>query len=88
MSFYYGSNQPPENDPSKSSWGDIFAIIVAVFKTLALPLGILFGAVFGLVALIYVFTINGWLGLAVIVLIVGAVIARGVWEAKHPPVLL
>ncbi len=88
MGFYYGSNQPPEKDPSTSSWGDILAIILAVFKTLALPLGILFGTVFGLIAIIFAFTVSGWLGLGIVLVIAGAVVARGVWEAKHPPVLL
>jgi hypothetical protein len=88
MGFYYGSNEPPKKEPSEGSWRETLSIIFVVFKTLALPLGILFGAVMGLVGLIYAFTVSGWLGLAILLIIVGAVVARGVWEAKHPPELL
>jgi hypothetical protein len=88
MGFYYGSGEPPKKEPSDGSWRETLTIIVVVFKTLALPLGILFGAVLGLVLVIYAFTVSGWLGLGLLVVIVGAVIARGIWEAKHPPELL
>lgn len=88
MGFYYGSGEPPKKDGPEGSWRETLAIIGVVFKTLALPLGLLFGAVFGLIAIIYAFTISGWLGLGLIVLIVAAVVARGIWEAKHPPELL
>ncbi|MEO8541916.1 MAG: hypothetical protein ABI577_19420 [bacterium] len=88
MGFYYGSNEPPKKDSSSSSWREIITIILVVFRTLALPLGMLFGVVFGLVGIIYAFTVSPWLGLAILLLIVGAVVARGVWEAKHPPEFL
>ena len=52
------------------------------------PEGTPVGAVFGLILIIYAFTISGWLGLGLIGIIVGAVIVRGIWEAKHPPELL
>jgi hypothetical protein len=87
MGFYYGSNEPPKEDPPPGSWRETFAIIIAVFKALALPLGLLFGAIFGLVLLVYAFTISGWLGLAIIALGVLALAGYGVWEAKHPPEL-
>lgn len=88
MGFYYGpSGKPPKEDPPPGSWRETVAIIVVVFKTLALPLGLLFGAVFGLVLVIYAFTISPWLGLGLILLGVGALVARGIWEAKHPPEL-
>ncbi len=88
MGFYYGSGEPPKKEPEEGSWRETFAIIAVVFKTLALPLGILFGAIFGIIFIFYAFTISGWLGLALIVIIVGAIVARGVWEAKHPPEIL
>ena len=87
MGFYYGSGEPPKNE-SESSWRETITIVLVVFKTMALPLGILFGGVFGLILVIYAFTVSGWLGLALIGLIVGALVARGIWEARHPPVLL
>ena len=88
MAFYYGSGEPPKKDSPEGSWRETFAIIIVVFKTLALPLGLLFGAVFGLILIIFAFTVSGWLGLGLIALIVAALVARGVWEAKHPPEIL
>ncbi len=88
MGFYYGSGEPPKKDSPEGSWRETITIILVVFKTLALPLGLLFGAIFGLILLIYAFTVSGWLGLAFLALIVGAVVARGIWEAKHPPEIL
>ncbi len=87
MAFYYGQNEPPKEDPPPGSWRETFAIIIAVFKALALPLGILFGAIFGLMFLIFAFVTSVWFGLAIIVLGVLALAAYGVWEAKHPPQL-
>lgn len=85
MGFYYGSSQPPDDDPPPGSWRETFIIIWAVFKTLALPLGLLFGVVFGVILVIWAFIVNPWIGLALVLLIVGALVARGIWEAKHPP---
>jgi hypothetical protein len=87
MAFYYGSNEPQKEDPPPGSWRETLAIIVAVFKALALPLGILFGAIFGLMFLFYAFTVSVWLGLALLALGVGALAGYGLWEAKHPPEL-
>lgn len=56
-----------------------------MFKALAVPLGILFGAVIGLVLVILAFTVSGWLGLGLIAAVVLALAGYGVWEAKHPP---
>ncbi len=85
MGFYYGSSQPPDDDPKPGSWGETFAIIIAVFKALAMPLGLLFGAVFGLLFIIWAFTISGWLGLGIVGTGVIALVGYGIWEAKHPP---
>ena len=87
MSFYYGSSQPPDDDPKPGSWGETFAIIVAVFKTLALPLGLLFGAIFALMALVWAFVFSPILGISIIGLGVAAIAGYAVWEAKHPPQL-
>ncbi|MDZ7728427.1 MAG: hypothetical protein U5Q44_09720 [Dehalococcoidia bacterium] len=42
MGFYYGSSDPGGEEPG--GWKETFAIILVVFKVLALPLGILLGA--------------------------------------------
>jgi hypothetical protein len=83
MGFYYNSGQPPEKDKS-GGWREVFAITWAVFTVLALPLGFLFGAVVYLMLMFLLFSVHtlaglGWIGLAV-----GALVARGVWEAKRP----
>ena len=58
-----------------------------VFQVLALPLAILLGGVLYLVFIFWMFSISGWAGIGSILVVVAAVVARGVWEAKHPPEL-
>ena len=85
MGFYHGSSKPPQDD--QGSLKEAMLITWVVFKTLALPLGVLIGTVAGLIVLFYLFAWHPLVGLAGIGLIVAAVIARGIWEAKHPPTL-
>ena len=84
MGFYYGSNKPPEDEPS-GGFKETVAIILAVFRVLAIPLAILFGGIFALAALFYIFAFSKLAGLAVLLVIVIAIVARGIWEARHPP---
>ena len=88
MGFYYGPGNSrgggPEDD-KPSGFRETLAIIWVVFRTLALPVGALVGVVLGLIVLFYLFTLTPYLGIAAIVLIVGAIVARGIWEARHPP---
>lgn len=84
MGFYYGSSQPPDDEPP-GGFKETVAIILAVFQVLAVPLGILFGGLFGLAGLFYLFSVSKLAGLAVLALIVIGLVARGVWEARHPP---
>lgn len=86
MGFYYGSSQPPDDEPP-GGFKETVAIILAVFRVLAIPLGILFGGIFALAALFYIFAFSKLAGLAVLLLIVIALVARGIWEARHPPEL-
>lgn len=86
MGFYYGSSKPPDDEPP-GGFRETLAIILAVFRVLAVPLGILFGGLFGLAALFYLFAFNKWAGLAVLALIIIALVVRGIWEARHPPEL-
>lgn len=86
MGFYYGSSQPPDDEPP-GGFRETVAIIIAVFRVLAVPLGILFGGLFALAGLFYLFAFNKWAGLAVLALIIIGLIARGIWEARHPPEL-
>ena len=83
MGFYYGSNKPPEEEPGGLK--ETIAIIAVVFRTLALPLGLLFGGMAALLFEFWLFTLSPFAGLAGLACVVGALVARGVWEAKHPP---
>lgn len=87
MGFYYGSNQPPPEDDKPAGLRDIIAISWAVFSVLALPLGLLLGIVVYLVVLFWMFSIHWTLGVTLLLLLVGSILARGIWEAKHPPEL-
>jgi hypothetical protein len=84
MGFYYGSSKPPDDEP-QGGFRETLAIILAVFRVLAIPLAILFGGVFALAALFFLFAFSAWAGLAALALIVLALVARGIWEARHPP---
>ena len=86
MGFYHGSSEPPEE---KGSGGlkETVLITAAVFKVLALPLGIIFGGIIGLVVLFWLFTISGWAGLAALVAIAVGLVGFGIWEYRHPPEL-
>jgi len=85
MGFYYGSgNDPGDEEPG---WRETITIILVVFQVLAKPLGILIAVLFGLMFLLWSFTVHTLFGLALLGLIVLAIIARAVWEAKHPPEL-
>jgi hypothetical protein len=88
MGFYYGPGNTRGGGPEDDKPGGIretLAIIWVVFRTLALPVGVLVGVVIGLILLFYLFTLTPYLGIAAIVLIVLAILARGIWEARHPP---
>ncbi len=87
MGFYYGSSKPPENK-EPGGFKETLLIIWVVFQALALPLGILFGGMAYLVLLFIMFSIHPFLGLGDLLILVGALVARGIWEAKHPPDLL
>jgi hypothetical protein len=83
MGFYHGSGEPSGGDPG--GWKETFQIILIVFRVLAIPLAILIGAILALFGLFWLFTIHVLAGFGVIALIIAAIVARGIWEAKHPP---
>ena len=85
MGFYHGSSEPPPDDEKPGGFMEAMFITWAVFRALALPLGVIFGGMFGLLLLFWLFTISGWAGLAGLLTIVVAVAAFGFWEYKHPP---
>lgn len=87
MGFYYGSGTPPDDGNRPGGFKEAMLITWVVFRTLALPLGILFGGIAYLLLLFYLFTWHPLAGLAGMLVVVAAVAARGVWEWKHPPVI-
>jgi type III secretory pathway component EscU len=84
MGSYYNSGGQPEDE---GGWRETLAIIFVVFRVLAKPLGFIIGAVFGLVFIIWLFTLTPLLGGAAVAAVIAALVARGFWEAKHPPEL-
>lgn len=87
MGFYYGSGTPPGDGDRPGGFKEAMLITWIVFRTLALPLAILFGGVAYLLLLFYLFTLSPLLGLAGLLVPLGLVAARGLWEWKHPPVI-
>jgi hypothetical protein len=86
MGFYYNPGSP-DGDDAPGGWKETFLIIWTVFRILALPLALLFGALVALVGLFFLFSFSAPLGFAVLGLGVLALIGRGIWEARHPPEL-
>jgi hypothetical protein len=86
MGFYYGSNQPPEEEP-KGSWREVFMLIVATFRVLAVPLAVIFAAMLFFFVVIWLFTINALLGLAALLAVGAAIGVRALWEWRHPPTI-
>jgi hypothetical protein len=87
MGFYYGSGSQPPDDKKEGSLKEALVISWVVFRTLAMPLGVLFGGVGYLALLFFLFTVHPLAGLGGILVVVFAALARGVWEWRHPPTL-
>ncbi len=83
MGFYHGRG----SEPPPGSWRETFAIIGIVFRTLAVPLAILFGAMAGLFLLFWLFTIHPLAAAGLIALGLMVLGARAFWEWRHPPEL-
>lgn len=79
MGFYYGPSKPPEE---KEPGGCMEALILtrAAFGALAVPLLILFGAIGGLVVVLYLFAVHVLLGLTAIVALALGIAVYARWE--------
>ena len=87
MGFYYGPGSPPPDDGNPGGFRETVAIIWVVFKLLALPVGALLGVLVAFLLLFFAFAFSPFLGFGLIGLGVAALVARAVWEARHPPEL-
>ena len=98
MGFYYGPSTPPpngtggdgkkkgrRNDDEPGGCLEALFLTRAAFGALAAPLLILFGALGGLVLVIYLFAFNVLVGVVALVLLVGGVAAYAQWERNKFP---
>ena len=86
MGFYYGSSTPPPDD-DKASLKDVIVLSLAVFRMLALPLGIMMAGGAYIVFVFFMFSMSpfaGYASLALIGVVVGSIY---IWEKTHPPTL-
>jgi len=86
MGFYYGSSEPPP-DKGEGTFKEALFLTLIVFRALALPMAVLIGGIAYLTLVFYLFSLNPLFGGAAILLPIGAVVARGVWESRRPPKL-
>jgi hypothetical protein len=86
VGFYYGPGKPPDDD-EPGGIKEAMLITLIVFRTLALPLGLIIGGIAYLVLTFYLFTLHPLAGAAAILVVVAAVGARAIWEKRHPPTL-
>jgi hypothetical protein len=84
MGFYYGPSKP---EPEKEPGGCMEALILtrAAFAALALPVGILLGAILGLVLLVYLFSVHWLLGLAFLGVLGAGIAWYSRWERRRFP---
>ena len=87
MGFYYNPNSEPPDEEPPGTFKEAAVITWVVFRALALPLALLIGAVIGIFAIFWLFFIQPLIVVGLIVIGVVALIARGIWEARHPPQL-
>src|SRR5579884_2583870 len=80
MGFYYGPSKPPEEEKEPGGCMEALILTRAAFAALALPIAILFGAIALLAVVLYLFTINGLVGLAGLAVLVLAIIVYARWE--------
>lgn len=94
MGFYYGPSTPPGKDGKDGKkrkgndsepGGCLEALIItrAAFGALAVPLAVLFGAIIGLVGVLYLFAIHPLLGLLGIVALALGIALFARWERSR-----
>jgi hypothetical protein len=80
MGFYYGPSRPPEEEKEPGGCLEALILTRAAFGALLLPVGILFGALGGLVAVLFLFTVHALLGVLALVALVLLVALYARWE--------
>lgn len=90
MGFYYGPSKPPEEEKEPGGCMEALILTRAAFAALALPIAILFGAMGGLVLVLYLFTVHVLLGLLALVALGLGIALYARWERTRfqsgPPV--
>lgn len=80
MGFYYGPSKPPEEEKEPGGCMEALILTRAAFGALALPIGVLFGAVGGLVLVLYLFAVHALLGIAAVLALVLGIALYARWE--------
>jgi hypothetical protein len=81
MGFYRSPEPPADQEPRGCR--EVLALTRAAFGVLLVPLGIMLGAIFTLIFIVYLFSRNGILGLAGLVLLAAGVYCYARWERAH-----
>jgi hypothetical protein len=87
MGFYYGSSQPPPEKDEGGSIKEALMITLAVFRILAIPLGIMFAGGAYIVLVFFMFSFSALAGYGVLSLVPIALAGVFIWEKLHPPKL-
>jgi len=82
MSFYSGSSEPPSAQEPRGC-REVLVLTRAAFGVLLVPLGILLGAVFTLILIIFLFSRSWILGLGGLALLAVGVYFYASWERRH-----
>jgi hypothetical protein len=81
--MYYGPSQPPPDEHDSGGCRDVWLLTRAAFGILLVPLAILFGALFAVMAVIYLFSRSGLLGLLGVGVIAVGIYVYARWERHH-----
>jgi hypothetical protein len=84
VGFYYGPDTPPPEKERFAGLKEVWAVTIAVFSVLAVPLGLLFGGIGWLVLTFYLFSIHWSLGLLSLLLLALAVAAFAYYDRHRP----
>lgn len=82
MGYYQRPTEPPSGEEPHGC-RDVLLLTQAAFGVLLLPLGILLGAIFVLVAIVFLFSHAWWLGLLGLAGLAIGIFFYARWERSH-----